>query len=154
MKRNPFVVQSNITSYSYPASKIIICSVIISASLLRSYFLPSLAEWIDNLITFLCFFLTISSILCLYIGIIELCQAYENRIQKRNDSPKLSWCPLRMLLNLHQRMTLLISLYVPQTVQSKLVQAQKVKVQIMILETNDIISMIWNTTQYNGSRRH
>lgn len=73
-----FELQTNLTSFTYPIVKIVICIPIILFSVVRNQFFRFTTHWINVVITTACFVLTIISVLCIYISIGELIQTYEN----------------------------------------------------------------------------
>ncbi len=74
-----FELQSNLKSYTYPAIKIIICSVIIVLCFMRNSFIRISSPCVEILVAILCCALTLASILCMYISIAELCETFWNR---------------------------------------------------------------------------
>lgn len=74
-----FEVQTDLTSFTYPVVKIIICLSVIIFSLARNKFIQFSNLWANAAITLLCFVFTVASILCLYISIGELFHTYDNR---------------------------------------------------------------------------
>ncbi len=77
-----FEVQTDLTSYTYPVVKIIICLAVISLSLLRNMIFQLSNTWVNVTVTLLCFVLTIPSILCLYISVGEVFHTSANRNRK------------------------------------------------------------------------
>ncbi|MGN1349361.1 MAG: hypothetical protein ACI4VI_10490 [Acutalibacteraceae bacterium] len=74
-----FEVQTDLTSYSYPVVKILICVSVIILSIVRDHIFRFSSSWADILVSILCFALSIISILCLYISIGELFHTASNR---------------------------------------------------------------------------
>ena len=74
-----FEVQTDLTSFTYPVVKILICMSIIIFSIARNRFFHLSSSWINAVVSILCFVLTIISILCLYISIGELFHTASNR---------------------------------------------------------------------------
>lgn len=74
-----FKVQTDLTSFTYPAAKIIICLSVIILSLVRNRIFRFSNLWANAAVTLLCFVLTIASVLCLYISIGELFHTSANR---------------------------------------------------------------------------
>ncbi len=81
-----FELQTNLTSYSYPVVKIIVCLSVIVVGIMRNRLFRFSNSWANFAVTLLCFLLAIASILCLYISIGELFQTYENRKKTNNQS--------------------------------------------------------------------
>lgn len=74
-----FEVQTDLTSFSYPVVKIIICLSVIVLSLVRNRIFRFSNSWANSAVTLLCFVLTMASVLCLYISIGELFHICTNR---------------------------------------------------------------------------
>lgn len=74
-----FELRTDLTSYFYPATKIIICLLVIVFSIVRKRIFLLSNFWINAVITALCFVFTIASVLCLYISVSELFYTYANR---------------------------------------------------------------------------
>ena len=74
-----FELQTDLTSFTYPVVKIIICLSIIILSLVRNQIFQFSNSWIYFAVTLLCFVLTMASVLCFYISVGELFHTHENR---------------------------------------------------------------------------
>ena len=74
-----FEVQTDLTSFTYPVVKIIICLSVIILSLVRNRIFRFSNSWTNAAVTLLCFVLTMASVLCLYISIGELFHTRANR---------------------------------------------------------------------------
>ena len=74
-----FEVQTDMTSFTYPVVKIIICLSVIILGLLRNRIFQFSNAWLNAIVTLLCFVLTIASILCLYISVGEVFHTSANR---------------------------------------------------------------------------
>ena len=74
-----FEVQTDLTSFTYPVVKLIICLSVIVLSLVRNRIFQFLNSWTNAAVTLLCFVLTMVSVLCLYISVGELIHTCTNR---------------------------------------------------------------------------
>ena len=74
-----FEVQTDLTSFTYPVVKIIICLSVIVFSIVRNRIICFSSAWVNTVVTILCFVLTVIGILCLYISIGELFHVASNR---------------------------------------------------------------------------
>lgn len=74
-----FEVQTDLTSFTYPIVKIIICLSLIILSFVRNRIFRFSNPWINLGATLLCFVLLMASILCIYISIGELFHTCANR---------------------------------------------------------------------------
>lgn len=74
-----FELQTNLYSYKYPLIKIIVCIIIIAISILRNNIVEISVKWLSIAVSFVCFIMVISSILCIYISVGELFHTYYNR---------------------------------------------------------------------------
>ena len=81
-----FEVQKDLTSFTYPAVKIIICLSVIFLSFARSRIFRFANSWIDFGVTLLCFVLLMVSILCIYISVGELFHTCANRKNINNQA--------------------------------------------------------------------
>lgn len=77
-----FEVQTDLTSFTYPVVKILICMSVIIFSIVRNRIFRFSSSWANAVVSILCFVLTIISILCLYISIGELFHTASNRRNK------------------------------------------------------------------------
>ena len=84
-----FEVQTDLTSYTYPVVKIIICLAVISLSLLRNRIFQFSNTWVNVTVTLLCFVLTIAGILCLYISVGEVFHTSTNRKNANYQSSEI-----------------------------------------------------------------
>lgn len=74
-----FEVQTDLTSFTYPVVKILICMSVIIFSIVRNQIFRFSSSWANAVVSILCFVLTIISILCLYISVGELFHTASNR---------------------------------------------------------------------------
>lgn len=74
-----FSVQTDLTDYKYPLIKIGVSLLVILLSVFRDKFFVISAQPFNIIVTFLCFLISIASILCIYIAIAELFYVRENR---------------------------------------------------------------------------
>lgn len=74
-----FEVQTDLTSFTYPVVKIIICLSVIIFSIVRNRIFRFSSSWANAAVTLLCFVLSMASVLCLYISIGELFHTGSNR---------------------------------------------------------------------------
>ena len=74
-----FEVQTDLTSFTYPVVKIVICLSVMGFSILRNRIFCISNSWINVAVTVVCFVLTMPSILCLCISIGELFPTCSNR---------------------------------------------------------------------------
>ena len=84
-----FEVQTDLTTYTYPVVKIIICLAVISLSLLRNRIFQFSNTWVNATVTLLCFVLTIAGILCLYISVGEVFHTSTNRKNANYQSSEI-----------------------------------------------------------------
>ena len=75
-----FELQTDLTSFTYPVVKTIICLSVILFSIVRNRIFSFSSAWANVVVTIVCFVLTIVSILCLYISIGELFHTHSNRM--------------------------------------------------------------------------
>lgn len=84
-----FEVQTKLTSYRYPIAKIVVCIVLIVLCLCRNSIFPAPPEWVNVVLSVVCFGITIPAILCIYISVGELFHTYSNRrnaARKKKDT--------------------------------------------------------------------
>lgn len=74
-----FEVQTDLTSFTYPVVKILICISVIIFSIVHNRIFRLSSSWANAVVAVLCFLLTIISILCLYISVGELFHTASNR---------------------------------------------------------------------------
>ena len=74
-----FQLRTDLTSYTYPISKIIACLSIVCFSIFRDHFIQLTKRWADIAFSVFCFQVSILSILCFYISVGELFYVYANR---------------------------------------------------------------------------
>lgn len=74
-----FELQTDLTSYTYPVVKIFVCMSIIVFSFFRNRIFHISSLWMNEIVSILCFVLSITSILCIYISIGELFHTASNR---------------------------------------------------------------------------
>lgn len=74
-----FTLQTDLTSYTYPIVKIVICVLIVAFSIMRRSIINFSAQWVDIVVTVLCLILSVMSILCVYISVGELFYVYKKR---------------------------------------------------------------------------
>lgn len=84
-----FEVQTDMVSFTYPIVKIIICLSVIILSLIRNRIFQFSNTWLNAIVTLLCFVLTITSILCLYISIGEVFHTIANRKNVNHESSEI-----------------------------------------------------------------
>lgn len=80
-----FEVHTDLTSFTYPVVKIIICLSVIILSFARNRYFRFSNPWIEFGVALLCFVLLVASILCLYISVGELFHTCANRKNINNQ---------------------------------------------------------------------
>ena len=83
-----FEVQTDLTSFTYPVVKIVICLSVIIFSIVRNRIFHFSSPWANAVVSVVCFVLTIISILCLYISAGELFHTAANRKNANNHPLK------------------------------------------------------------------
>lgn len=86
-RKKLFELQTDLTSYTYPLTKVIICLLIIPALIFRNHFIHFSSAWAATAFTVLCFVIMVANILCLEISVGEMMETYWNR--KENKSQPL-----------------------------------------------------------------
>ena len=84
-----FEVQTDLTSFTYPAVKIIICLSVIILSFVRNWFFRFSNPWIEFVTTLFCFVLLMVSILCIYISVGEVFHTSTNRKNANYQSSEI-----------------------------------------------------------------
>lgn len=74
-----FEMQTNLSSYAYPISKIIVCLLVMIVCMFRNRILCFQSRWINGTLTFLAGILTIVCVLCIYISVGELFYVHFNK---------------------------------------------------------------------------
>ena len=80
-----FELQTNLTNYTYPLTKIVVSTLIMLFSIFRNSLFVISSKPLNFLVTLLCLIATIASVLCIYIAVGELFYVYENRKAKQGD---------------------------------------------------------------------
>ena len=78
-----FELQTNLTNYTYPLTKIAVSMFIILFSIFRKSLFVISSKPLDFLVTLFCFVATLASILCIYISIPELFYVWKNKKVKQ-----------------------------------------------------------------------
>ena len=78
-----FELQTNLTNYTYPLTKIAVSILIILFSIFRKSLFVISSKPLNFLVTLICFVATLASILCVYIAIPELFYVWKNKKAKR-----------------------------------------------------------------------
>lgn len=88
-----FEVQTNLTNYMYPISKIIISVLIVLFSIFRKRLFVIDSKPLNIFVTLICFVFTMVSILSFYISISELFYVCRNRKAEHTDVKSLATVP-------------------------------------------------------------
>jgi hypothetical protein len=80
--RNIFKVQTDLTSFTYPIVKIIICILFYALMFFRDRFLSITTVWGEVLTTAIVCVLVIATIFCVYISIFEIFFTIGNLLKK------------------------------------------------------------------------
>lgn len=88
--RKLFELQTDLKNYTYTLSKIFISVLIILFCIFRDRLFTISAKPLNFVVTFLCLVITVASILCIYVAVIELLYVRKNR---RNRLSKYKHTP-------------------------------------------------------------
>ena len=80
-----FELQTDVTSFTYPVTKIAICLSVIILGVFRNRIVNISNAWVNGFITIICFVLAIASILCIYISVGELFYVRANRRETKDE---------------------------------------------------------------------
>ena len=80
--RNIFKVQTDLTSFTYPIVKIVICILIYALIFFRNRFLSITTVWGEVLTTATCAVLVSLTLFCVYISIFEIFFTIGNLLKK------------------------------------------------------------------------
>ncbi len=77
--KKAFRLQRQINNYKYPLIKLIVSFLLILFSIFRDSLFVITSKPLNLAVTLLCFVITVGSVLCIYIAILELFYAHRNR---------------------------------------------------------------------------
>ena len=80
-----FELQTNLTNYTYPLTKIVVSTLIILFSIFRNSLFVISSNPLNFLVKLLCLIAMLASVLCIYIAVGELFYVYKNRKAKQGD---------------------------------------------------------------------
>lgn len=77
--KNLLIVQTQIRNYTYPLVKLIVSFLLILFGIFRDSLFVVSSKPLDIAVSVLCFAISLGSVLCIYIAILELFYAHRNR---------------------------------------------------------------------------
>ena len=97
-----FELQTNLTNYTYPLTKIVVSILIILFSIFRKSLFVISSKTLIFFVTLFCFVATSASILCIYISIPELFYVWKNKKAKQERVEFITTTPfdLERVINL------------------------------------------------------
>ena len=88
-----FEVQTNVTNYAYPFTKIVVSILIILFSIFRESLFVISSKPLNFFVTLFCFVVGLASILCIYISMAELFYVWENKKAKQKKVEFITTTP-------------------------------------------------------------
>ena len=79
-----FELNTKLTGYSYPVTKIIISVIVVLVSIFRNELFTISSKPVSFLVTLVCFAATLAAILCTYLSVGELFYVCKNRKNQKN----------------------------------------------------------------------
>lgn len=97
-----FKLQTNLTNYAYPLTKIIVSILIMLFSIFRKSLFVISSKPLNFFVTLICFVATLASIMCVYIAIPELFYVWKNKKAKQEEGDFITTTPfgLERVINL------------------------------------------------------
>ena len=91
-----FELQTNLTNYTYPLTKIVVSILIILFSIFRKSLFVISSKPLNFFVTLFCFVATLASILCIYISIPELFYVWKNKKAKQERVEFITTTPFNL----------------------------------------------------------
>ena len=91
-----FSLQTDLTDYKYPLIKIVVSLIVILLCFFRNKIFVISSRPLNIIVSFLCFAVTMASILCIYISVPELFYVRKNRKRAKFKASNISTTPFSL----------------------------------------------------------